>query len=39
MIDHPNIIKAYESFTDEFHIFILMEYVQGKSLVTKFKSP
>jgi serine/threonine protein kinase len=24
MIDHPNIIKAYESFTDEFHIFILM---------------
>jgi serine/threonine protein kinase len=23
-IDHPNIVKAYEAFTDDFHIFILM---------------
>lgn len=23
-INHPNIVRAYESFTDDFHIFILM---------------
>ena len=23
-IDHPNIVKAYEAFTDDFHIFIVM---------------
>lgn len=36
-IDHPNIVKAYESFTDDFHIFILMEYVHGDMLVKKLK--
>ena len=36
-IDHPNIVKAYEAFTDDFHIFILMEYVHGPLLVQKLK--
>ena len=26
-INHPNIVKAYQSFTDDYHYFILMEYV------------
>lgn len=34
-IDHPNIVKAYEAFTDDFHIFILMEYIHGNLLVNK----
>jgi serine/threonine protein kinase len=38
IIDHPNIVKAYESFTDDYHYFILMEYIQGISLTKKFKS-
>ena len=36
-INHPNIVKAYQSFTDDYHYFILMEYVQGASLTKKFK--
>jgi serine/threonine protein kinase len=36
-IDHPNIVRAYESFTDDFHIFILMEYIHGPLLVQKLK--
>jgi serine/threonine protein kinase len=36
-IDHPNIVKAYEAFTDDFHIFILMEYIHGNLLVQKLK--
>ncbi len=25
-LDHPNIIKLYTHFDDEYHIFLLMEY-------------
>jgi serine/threonine protein kinase len=36
-INHPNIVRAYEAFTDDFHIFILMEYIHGTLLVNKLK--
>ncbi len=26
MVDHPNVVKTYGHFHDEFHIFLLMEY-------------
>ena len=38
-LNHPNIVKAYDSFTDDFHIFIVMEYVHGLLLVKKLKCP
>lgn len=28
-LDHPNIIRSYAKFEDEFHHFILMEYFHG----------
>lgn len=26
MVNHPNVVKTYGHFHDEFHVFILMEY-------------
>lgn len=37
-VDHPNVMKTYAAFTDEFHIFILSELVQGDKLVKKLNS-
>jgi len=37
-MNHPNIVKSYFSFTDEFHIFLLMEHIRGQKLTKKFKS-
>ena len=37
-INHPNIVRAYEAFTDDYHIFILMEYINGCLLTKKFKA-
>lgn len=37
-MNHPNIVKSYYSFTDEFHIFLLMECANGQKLTKKFKS-
>lgn len=37
-MNHPNIIKSYTSFSDEFHIFLLSEYAKGTKLTKKFKS-
>ena len=37
-MNHPNIIKTYKSFTDPYHVFILMEYADGIQLTKKFKS-
>lgn len=31
-IDHPNIIKYYDSFTDENYLYIVMEYAQKGDL-------
>lgn len=38
MLNHPNIIKLYGHFSDEYHIFLLMEYVEGGDLLSKLKS-
>ena len=37
-LDHPNIIKLYTHFDDEYHIFLLMEYAEGGILMDKIKS-
>jgi calcium-dependent protein kinase len=31
-LDHPNIIKYYETYEDDFYIHIVMEYLQGEDL-------
>jgi len=31
-MDHPNIVKYYETYEDEFYINIVMEYLQGEDL-------
>lgn len=38
MLDHPNIIKLYGHFDDEYHIFLLLEYAEGGILLNKLKS-
>jgi len=38
MLNHPNIIKLYGHFNDEYHIFLLMEYIEGGQLLSKLKS-
>lgn len=37
-LDHPNIIKQYACFTDEYHVFMLLEYVDGVGLIKHLKS-
>lgn len=36
-LDHPNIIKLYTHFDDEYHLFLLMEYCEGGVLMNKLK--
>jgi len=36
-IDHPHIVKIYEYFEDENHIFIVMEFLDGGELFDKIK--
>ena len=36
-LDHPNIIKLYAHFDDEYHMFLLMEYCEGGILMDKLK--
>jgi len=31
-LDHPNIVKYYETYEDDFYIHIVMEYLQGEDL-------
>merc|ERR1719359_2793574 len=31
-LDHPNICRLHESFEDETHIHIVMEYIKGREL-------
>ncbi|OMJ68957.1 hypothetical protein SteCoe_33457 [Stentor coeruleus] len=37
-VDHPNIIKFYDTYEDSNHIFIVMEYCSGGELFTKITS-
>ena len=34
-IDHPHVVKIYEYFETEFHIFIVMELLEGGELFDK----
>lgn len=36
-MDHPNIVKLYAHFSDEYHIFLLMEYAEGGMLMNYLK--
>ncbi len=31
-LDHPNIIKMFETFEDKDHVFLVMEYCHGGEL-------
>jgi serine/threonine protein kinase len=37
-LDHPNIVKLYGHFSDDYHVFLLMEYVEGGQLLAKLNS-
>ena len=32
-LDHPNVLKYYECFEDEFNYYIVMEFCQGGELL------
>ena len=34
-LDHPNIVKYYETYNDEKFIYLVMEYIPGKPLFEK----
>lgn len=34
-LDHPNIVKYFDTYSDKKHMFIVMEYVQGSTLAHK----
>lgn len=36
-MDHPHIVKIYEFFEDDSHIFIVMEFLEGGELFDKIK--
>lgn len=36
-LDHPNIVQLYAHFSDEYHIFLLMEYATSGSLMKRLK--
>lgn len=36
-LNHPNVVKLYAHFTDDYHIFLLMEYVEGGELMLRLK--
>ena len=38
MLNHPNIIKIFGHFEDEYHVFLLMEYAEGGILLKKLQS-
>ena len=37
-LDHPNIVKYYETYTDEKYIYLVMEYIDGGELFDKIAS-
>ena len=34
-LDHPNIVKYYETYNDQKYIYLVMEYVTGMPLFDK----
>ena len=34
-LDHPNIVKYYETYNDQKYIYLVMEYISGKPLFDK----
>ena len=32
-LNHPNIVKLYTHFEDDYHVFLLMEYIDGGQLM------
>ena len=34
-LDHPNIVKYYETYIDEKYIYLVMEYIDGGELFEK----
>ena len=34
-LDHPNIVKYYETYDDEKYIYLVMEYISGQQLFDK----
>ena len=34
-LDHPNIVKYYETYVDEKYIYLVMEYIGGGELFDK----
>lgn len=37
-LSHPNIVKLYTHFEDQYHVFLLMEYIDGGMLMNYRKS-
>ena len=37
-LNHPNIVKLYNCFTDAYHVFMMTEYIHGQSLDRMFGS-
>jgi len=37
-LNHPNIVKFYGRFNDEYHNLLLMEYIKGGELLSKLES-
>ena len=35
MLDHPNIVKYYETYNDQKYIYLVMEYVKGMPMYEK----
>lgn len=36
-LNHPNIVKLYTHFQDDYHLFLLMEYAEGGQLMNHLK--
>lgn len=34
-LDHPNIVKYYETYNDAMYIYLVMEYITGMPLFEK----
>ena len=37
-LDHPNIVKYFETYNDTKYIYLVMEYIQGMQLFDKITS-